>query len=303
LKDVSFVLRAHRGPVLSDFVENLPMKAALRRWASIMRVFALPIFTAVVLVSFAPICLHAQRAGQKSASSVDAGRQAFSSICASCHGLDARGGERGPDIATRPEVVRLSDDDLLKVLRTGIPEKGMPAFAALGPAKLSSLLRYLRSLQGKGAEAGATGDATKGEELFSGKGGCSACHMVNGSGGFLGPELSSYGANHNAAEIRGAIVNAKERSGQRHGGAEVTTKDGKSYSGLVRNEDNFSLQLQSTDGAFHFFSKSDVASINYHQEPVMPTDYGARLSAVELDALAAYLLQVAHTGRKPAPAH
>jgi putative heme-binding domain-containing protein len=246
-----------------------------------------------------------QPAGQKASkasqtsSSVAAGRQTFSSICASCHGLDGRGGERGPDIANRPDSTRLTDQDTLKILRDGIPEKGMPPFAALGPRKLSDLLSYLRALQGKGAETPVSGDAQKGKELFSGKGGCSACHMVNGSGGFLGPELSSYGGSHSAEDIREAIVNPKERAGGRNAAAEVTTKDGKSYSGLVRNEDNFSLQLQSSDGAFHFFSKSEVAAIAYRKEPFMPADYGAKLSPAELDALAAYLLQIARAKSRP----
>jgi hypothetical protein len=32
------------------------------------------------------------------------------------------------------------------------------------------------------------------------------------------------------------------------------------YSGRVRNEDNFSLQLQTLDGAFHLFMKSELRS-------------------------------------------
>jgi cytochrome c oxidase cbb3-type subunit III len=231
--------------------------------------------------------------------SVAAGRQTFSSICASCHGLDGRGGERGPDIANRPEIAGLTDGETLKVLRAGIPEKGMPMFAELGSAKLLAVLSYLRTLQGKDAQAQAPGHADKGKELFSGKAGCSTCHMVNGSGGFLGPELSGYGGNHNAAEIRAAILNPRERADGRHRAAELIATDGKSYSGIVRNEDNFSVQLQSSDGIFHLFSKSDVAAIHYRKEPLMPADYGSKLSAAEVDALAAYLFQVAHAKAKP----
>jgi hypothetical protein len=80
--------------------------------------------------------------------------------------------------------------------------------------------------------------------------------------------------------------------------AEVTGKDGKSYSGLVRNEDNFSLQLQSLDGTFYLFSKSDLASITFHEESLMPADYGSKLSGAELDALAAYLASIARTKQK-----
>jgi cytochrome c oxidase cbb3-type subunit 3 len=254
-----------------------------------------------ILITKYGLAQQAEQKGAKTsrAASVAAGRQTFSSICASCHGLDGRGGERGPDIATRPEIARLTDEETLKVLRGGIPEKGMPAFTELGSAKLMAVLSYIRTLQGKDAQAQAPGDPDKGKELFSGKAGCSSCHMVNGSGGFLGPELSGFGANHNAVEIRAAILNPRERADGRHRAAELTATDGKSYSGIVRNEDNFSLQLQSSDGVFHLFSKSDVAAINYRKEPLMPADYGSKLSAVEVDALVAYLFQVAHAKARP----
>lgn len=226
------------------------------------------------------------------------GQQTFESTCAPCHGLDGRGGERAPDIATRPEVTGLSDQALLKILREGVPEKGMPPFAALGSAKLSALLSYVRSLQGKGTETPVVGNTARGKELFLGKAGCSDCHMVNGVGGFLGRDLSNYGENHSVTEIRAVIVKPEITIGTRGHLAEVTAKSGKSYSGLVRNEDNFSLQLQSLDGTFHLFSKSDLVTISYRQESLMPADYGSKLSAGELEALAAYLASIARTKQK-----
>jgi cytochrome c oxidase cbb3-type subunit 3 len=263
-----------------------------------------PLFRVVTFASFAVLALHSASAqdAQKLAAkrppattSLAGGQLTFESTCAPCHGLDGKGGERAPDIATRPEITRLSDQDLLRILRAGIPEKGMPPFAALGSAKLSALLTYVRSLQGKGTETPVAGNAERGKEIYWGKAGCSDCHMVNGAGGFLGPDLSKYGENHSVSEIRAAIVKPEITTGTRGHLADVTAKDGKSYSGLVRNEDNFSLQLQSLDGTFHFFSKSDLAAINFRQESLMPADYGSRLSAADLDALAAYLASIART--------
>ena len=265
------------------------------------------LFRVAVFVAYAGLTFHfasaqdAQKSAAKGPSattSLSEGKQIFESACASCHGLDGRGGERAPDIVTRPEVTRLSGQALLKILREGIPEKGMPPFAALGSAKLSALLSYVQSLQGKGTESPVSGNTGRGKELFWGKAGCSACHMVNGAGGFLGRDLSNYGENHPVAEIRAAIVKPETTAGTRGHVAEVTAKDGKSYSGLVRNEDNFSLQLQSLDGTFHLFSKSDLATISYRQESLMPADYGSKLSAAELDALAAYLASIARMKQK-----
>ena len=256
-----------------------------------------PVLFSAVLALVIPCCALAQQAAQPAPStskaSASPGRQIFSSTCASCHGLDGRGGERGPDIVTRPEITRLSDEDTLKILRSGIPGKGMPPFAALGGAKLSSVLSYLRTLQGNRTLAPVAGDAALGKELYRGKANCSECHMVNGAGGFLGPDLSNYAENHSAADIRSAIVSPGNKTGPRRIAASVTTKEGKKYEGLVRNEDNFSLQLQTPDGAFHFFSKSDLATIDYRRESLMPADYGSKFSSAELDALVAYLVRSA----------
>jgi cytochrome c oxidase cbb3-type subunit 3 len=231
--------------------------------------------------------LGAKRSPQ---TSLSVGHQTFDATCASCHGLDGRGGERAPDIATRPEITRLSDQDLLKLLRAGIPEKGMPPFAGLGSAKLAALVSYVRTLQGKDtATSIAGGNAAQGKELYWGKAGCSGCHMINGAGGFLGRDISNYVESHSSSEIRAVIVEPEKTTGPRGRVAEVTTKGGQMYSGVVRNEDNFSLQLQSADGAFHLFSKADLAGFRYRQEPLMPSDYGTKLRAAELDALAEYL--------------
>jgi len=122
--------------------------------------------------------------------------------------------------------------------------------------------------------------------------------MVNGAGGFLGRDLSNYGESHSLIEIRAAIVDPQKTSGPRGRAVEVTTKAGEKYSGVVRNEDNFSLQLQSIDGSFHFFLKSELTRFDYRQDSLMPSDYGTKLSSAELDSLAAYLAGIAPRKQK-----
>src|SRR3989441_8845975 len=82
-------------------------------------------------------------------SAAEDGRKTFESVCATCHGLDGRGGERGPNIATRAEVQQLSDEETVHVLQTGIPVAGRPAFGALGVPKINAVMAYLRVLQGR----------------------------------------------------------------------------------------------------------------------------------------------------------
>ncbi len=257
---------------------------------------------AVVLIcaltaSHAQTTIRGAKKPKQSNQELAAGRQTFESSCAPCHGLNGKGGERAPDIATRPEIVRLSDNETLKVLRNGILQKGMPPFAALGPAKLSDVLNYLRSLQGKSKALTLMASSEEGKNIFTGKGRCSQCHMIHGAGGFLGPDLSDYGASHSADDIRCAIVSADKRPGSRKGLAKATTEDGRQISGLVRNEDNFSVQLQALDGTFRLLEKSNVSELTFDSAPLMPDNYGSSLSKSELDQLVGYLLSVADTKR------
>jgi cytochrome c oxidase cbb3-type subunit III len=225
------------------------------------------------------------------------GRQLFESICASCHGLDGRGGERGPDIATRPQIVQLSDSEIMEILRVGRPTAGMPPFQSFGEAKLRALLLHLRSLQGKGSAVAVPGNAHNGKLLFFGKARCSECHMVQGAGGFLGRDLSTYGTTLSPTEIRSNILQAGERANKANKTAVIIMRDSRKLTGVIRNEDNFSIQLQSFDGAFHFLNRFDVAQIEFLPQPIMPTDYATSLSASELDDIVSYLSTVARTGK------
>jgi alcohol dehydrogenase (cytochrome c) len=73
------------------------------------------------------------------------GRATFVSRCAGCHGTDGNGGELGPPITGR--VPLRSDQDLIGVIRDGIPAAGMPAFGMLSAAESADLVRFLRTLQ------------------------------------------------------------------------------------------------------------------------------------------------------------
>jgi cytochrome c oxidase cbb3-type subunit 3 len=216
----------------------------------------------------------------------------FGSICASCHGLNARGGERGPDIATRPEVTRKSDAELKEILRDGRTSAGMPGFDSLGPEKLSELVAYLRVLQRRGSVSSLPGDPSRGKDLFLGKAKCSECHLASGQGGFSASDLTSYAARLGVEEVRERVVHPDKGLDPRKGTVEVVLRDSSKLSGLVRNEDNFSLQVQSADGVFHLLNKSDIRTQAYTGKSGMPTDYGSTLSAAEVNDIVSYLLRI-----------
>ena len=63
----------------------------------------------------------------------------------------------------------------------------------------------------------------------------------------------------------------------------ATTRGGAKVVGRIRNEDNFSLQLQTLEGAFHFVNKSDLEGLEYNPQPLMPSNYSSTLDSAELN--------------------
>jgi cytochrome c oxidase cbb3-type subunit III len=231
----------------------------------------------------------------------EAARGVFSSSCAGCHGLDGRGGERAPSIASNPRVQHLSDEQISDIISGGIPGTGMPAFSSLTKEQIHSVVGYLRVLQGEPSAAALPGDPARGKQVFFGKGECSTCHSISGEGGFLGPDLTAYAYRIPAQTILEGIVSQNRIVPNGYKLAIVTTHDGDRVEGIVRNEDNFSLQLQAKDGSFHFFQKSDLQNVTYPTQPLMPTNYGERLSHAELNDLVNYLMVTASSSGQVPP--
>jgi cytochrome c oxidase cbb3-type subunit III len=221
-----------------------------------------------------------------------AGKNVFEGKCATCHGLDGLGGEHAPDIVRRPDLKALSDEAWLKVIHDGIPEEGMPGFPSLGGEDAHAVVAYLRFLQGRSARNWAPGDPARGHDLFFGKAGCSACHQIVGRGQFVAGDLGGFARDHPADEIRDAVLRP---TGGPQEIATAVARDGRKFSGLIRNEDNASLQLQDGDGRFYLLIKSGLISIERKSGDPMPVGYGRQLSSTELDDLVGYILREART--------
>ncbi len=247
-----------------------------------------------LLIAVSAYALGIQAASvRQSDRSIADGRQVFENRCAGCHGIDGRGGERAPDIATSAKTQRRSDSELAQIITSGIPSGGMPAFSTLDASTGRALVTYLRFLQGKTGSAALPGNPQNGKAIFFGRARCSECHLAAGAGGFIASDLSSYGRARPAEEIRDAIVKPGQPSNDSRGTVTIVTRDGQTLTGVLRNEDNFSLQLQSLDGAFHLFMKSEVASVSRDRNSLMPADYGSTLSASELNDLVSFLMSMA----------
>ncbi len=81
------------------------------------------------------------------AQGTDAGGRQYERLCASCHGGDGRGGERGPSIVGR--LASRDDRELAELIRAGLPASGMPGIS-VGERDMRPLVNFLRTVQGHG---------------------------------------------------------------------------------------------------------------------------------------------------------
>lgn len=225
--------------------------------------------------------------GGNAAQSDDAqGKKLFEGHCALCHGETGLGG-RGPNLAQPALSHAPTDEQLVAVIKQGIPGTEMPGAWQLDDREAKLLAGYVRSL-GKIAVEPLAGDPSRGRELYESSG-CAGCHIVRGAGTGLGPELSDIGARRNAAYLRESLLQPGASVPERYLTVTVVTREGKTIRGIRVNEDTFTIQVRDASGRLYSFRKSDLRGVNkeFHQS-LMPS-YESRFTAAQLDDLVAYL--------------
>ena len=85
-----------------------------------------------------------QPAAPSRAAAADPGQRQYDNNCSVCHGGDGAGGEMAPSIVFR--LTSRTDAELAELIKTGIPNRGMPAFN-LGNQEMNDLVAFLRTLR------------------------------------------------------------------------------------------------------------------------------------------------------------
>jgi cytochrome c oxidase cbb3-type subunit III len=237
-----------------------------------------------------------------------AGEFEFRINCAFCHGLGARGGGRGPDLTRAHKRHGDSDGDLFQNISQGIPGTVMPANGTNGQGvgmtddEIWQIIAYLRSVQVQ-VPAKPVGNAVHGKDLFYGDANCSSCHMVEGKGGRLGPDLSAVGTARTVESLIESVRSPSQRLAwgltestkefaQEYETVTVVTSQGKEIKGVTLNEDQFSLQMMDTSERIHLFEKDKLRSIQKSRKSLMPAYNPTILNEQDLNDIVAYLLSV-----------
>ena len=243
------------------------------------------------------------------------GEKLYNETCTACHGKDGTGGELGPPVASQNRrYLKRTDQEIFDTVKNGIPGTQMPPYEKqFTDEQIWRVTAYIRGLRGTAIDTPAAGDVAGGEAIFWGKGNCGSCHMIKAKGAILGPDLSNLAGTRKVQNIVDALTKDNHKIAADGGTHDttllpmssyqpvrVTAKDGKVISGILKNEDSFSLQVLGRDDLnIHRFKRQDV-KVYYEPNSLMPHDWDKRLSPAEFQDLLAFLTRL-YVPPPPAP--
>lgn len=222
------------------------------------------------------------------------GKKLFDGLCQDCHGPNGAGDE-APSLN---HPLPADDATLHRIIRDGIPERGMPRVRRMTEEEVDVLATYVRSL-GTARPVTVAGNVEKGRAVYQ-KLDCASCHTINGQGGSFGPELSKIGQRRAPNWLRQAVLEPgalklKGVQGILQSGfteylpVSVVEKNGSEVRGVRINEDSFTIQLRDASGRLYSFRKADVTNIDKQTGRSLMPSYRDRLNAADTDDLVAYL--------------
>lgn len=240
-----------------------------------VRVCAVAVATGVVLAQ------HGYTPGD-----VEEGERLFNANCAICHGADGDA-VPGVDLAHGKFRRASSDEELAQLIKNGIPGTAMPP-ANFPDRQTATIVAYLRSMP-VGASISNSGDAVRGKTIFDGKGGCLKCHRVGVIGSYLGPDLSDIGINRRVVQLERSIIEPDAEILPQNRPFRVVTKDGATVTGILLNQDAFTIQLKDSTERLRSFLKTNLKEVAFVDKSPMPA-YQGRLNPQEVADVVSYLV-------------
>jgi putative heme-binding domain-containing protein len=133
------------------------------------------------------------------------------------------------------------------------------------------------------------GDATAGRVVFAGTGTCAKCHVVEGEGKAVGPDLSGIGAKLSPVAIYESILAPSAAISHAYETWTAITEDGRSFSGLLVSQTDDGMVIRGADGVDVTLATDDVEELVRQPVSLMPSDLATVLTEQELVDLVAWL--------------
>jgi putative heme-binding domain-containing protein len=235
-------------------------------------------------LGIAVLVLHVGAGAQNASPAATREAAQFGTTCAVCHGGDAEGTDRAPQLKNSRHLRGASQQDIANVIRNG--RGNMPSFSFLPQEQIQELAYFIRSMNADALEMNPAGDAAAGRDFFFGDGHCADCHTTQGRGGTNGPDLSNIGGQATLPELEQSLRQPDAHIAAGWEIVKVTLRGGTVLRGFARSQGMHDLQLQTLDGKMHLLNDQEYKQITAETNSLMPAFQG---SAEQYNNLVAYL--------------
>ena len=205
----------------------------------------------------------------------DRGRKVWASECIDCHGTQARGGDKGPNLVRSVIVLRdRYGSQIGPFLKKGHKlQSGTPS-ANLTDPQVQDLAHFLRQKVNDGLRGSPlfqvqnilTGDPKAGASYFNGEGKCTTCHSPSTS------NLAGIGTRLEPVDIQQRFLFPATGRGGRGRGAPagpnpnavtvtVTPAAGTPITGVLLQMDDFYVTLRNADGAIQTIRRGPTVKV------------------------------------------
>jgi putative heme-binding domain-containing protein len=134
-----------------------------------------------------------------------------------------------------------------------------------------------------------TGDASAGRMVFENKGTCAKCHMVNGQGKEVGPNLSEIGSKLSKEAMYLSILDPSAGVSFNYETSQIVTGEGQIVVGIIVSDTAEAITLKTADAITRTFAKNEVEEVNRMKTSLMPADLQRQLTAQDLVNVVEYL--------------
>lgn len=227
--------------------------------------------------------------GEYAPADIAYGSRIYDAQCTTCHGANGDG-VGGVDLRSGRFRNAVTDQDLTRVITSGLPGTGMLAFK-FDASELAGVIAYLRNMNAFDRGSVKTGDAGRGRGILEGRGGCLTCHRVGANGSHVAPNLSDIGAMRSAASIQRSLVDPSSQMMPINRPVRIVTQDGRTINGRRLNEDTYTVQIIDDQEHLMSLTKTDLREYTIATTSPMPS-FRSTLREDELSDLLAYLLSL-----------